>query len=204
MPQTWPPQTELCELATKYGTDKYNWHSYTPHYHRLLNDRRNEVRKVLEIGIGDPSSMSDPTGKPYVPGASLRMWAEYFPNAEIYSLDSQANLLINEGRIRSFQCDQGDRHSLEMAMPKLGAGFDLIVDDGSHVPEHQALTATMYVPLLAPNGVYIIEDVWLYPSQVGWSKEPFGLKLEDIPYKTEVLYGEGNNDDRLILIKAGR
>ena len=200
-PEKWKPQTELCELATKHGTDKWNWHSYSPVYHRLLKDRRNDVRKVLEIGIGDPSSMADPTGKPYVPGASHRMWAEYFPNAEIFALDSQANLLINDGRIHSFQCNQGDKHSLEMAMPKLGRDFDLIVDDGSHVPEHQILTANLYNQLLAPNGLYVIEDVWLYPSTVGWSKEPFGTKLSDLPAGAEVIYGEGNTDDRLILIR---
>ena len=201
MAQTWPPETELCELATKHGTDKYNWHKYTPVYHRLLKDRRNDVRKVLEIGIGDPSSMSDPTGKPYVPGASLRMWQEYFPNAGIYSLDNNARLLINEGRIRSFWCDQGRWECLNNAIGKLGYEFDLIVDDGSHVPEHQVLTANVYNQLLAPQGLYIIEDVWLYPSTVGWSKEPFGTKLEDLPAGAEVIYGEGNTDDRLILIR---
>jgi hypothetical protein len=200
--EKWRPETELCELATKHGTDKWNWHHYTPHYHRLLNDRRSAVKKVLEIGIGDPSSMADPTGKPYIPGASLRMWEEYFPNAELYALDNNRSLLINQGRTHSFWCDQGDEASLRNVMSQLGNDFDLIVDDGSHVPQHQVLTAKMLAPLLASNGMYVIEDVWLYPSQVGWSKEPFGLVLSEIPYKTEVI-GEGNNDDRLVVIKAG-
>jgi hypothetical protein len=197
---TFPPETLLCELATKYGTDKWNWHSYSPVYHSIFKDRRNEVKKVLEIGIGDPSSMSDPTGKPYNPGASHRMWQEYFPNAEIYALDNQSRLLFNEGRIKSFLCDQHEEFSLINVRQHLGDNFDLIVDDGSHRPGDQAMTTKWFVPLLAFDGVYIIEDVWLYPSEVGWDPLPFGLKLEDIPFKTEVIYGQGNNDDRLIRV----
>lgn len=201
MPQTWKPETLLCELATKYGTDKYNWHHYTPHYHRIFKDRRDSVRKVLEIGLGDPSSMADPTGKPYVPGASHRMWEEYFPNAQVYALDNNASLLVNKGRIRSFFADQQNEDSLRAVFPQLGDGFDLMIDDGSHRPDDQVLSARVFTPLLAANGIYVIEDVWPYPCQVGWSKEPFGLKIDELPYKTEVT-GEGNNDDHLVIIRA--
>jgi hypothetical protein len=172
--------TELCELAKKHGTDKGEFHRYTPHYHELFKDRRNEVKKVLEIGIGDVPGMSN-TVPNYVPGASLRMWAEYFPNAEIYALDNMANLLINEGRIHSFCADQGDERSMRRILPELGTDFDLIVDDGSHAPEHQVSSAKILIPLLAVHGVYVIEDAWIYPSTVGWSKEPFGLNPTDIP-----------------------
>ena len=195
--------TELCNLAIKYGTDKWNFHHYTPHYHEMFKDRRNKVQKVLEIGIGDPASMADPSGKPYQPGASLRMWREYFPFAFIFALDNNPNILIAETRIISFLCDQGNEEWLKRILPELGTGFDLIVDDGSHVPEHQVNTAKLLVPLLAPHGIYVIEDVWEYPSQVGWSKEPFGLKLEDIPYKAEFIHcTPGNCDDRLVVIRA--
>jgi len=199
-------KTELCELATTFGTDKCNFHHYTPHYHEMFKDRRNEVRKVLEIGIGDPASMADPSGKPYQPGASLRMWRDYFPNATILGLDNNRSLLFYEERIWTRYADQGDENSIRTAILSLSGwtfGFDLIVDDGSHVPEHQVNTAKLLVPLLAPHGIYVIEDVWEYPSQVGWSKEPFGLKLEDIPYKAEFIHcTPGNCDDRLVVIRA--
>lgn len=196
--------TTLCELATKYGTDKCNWHHYTPHYHEMFKERRYQVRKVLEIGIGD-SSMKNPSGEPYQPGASLRMWESYFPCAQIFALDNNASVLFSAGRIRSFLCDQGNEQWLRDIPGVIGGDFDLIVDDGSHVPEHQVNTAKILVPLLAPNGIYVIEDVWPYPSQVGWSKEPFGLKLEDIPYPAEFIHAtEGNCDDHLVVIHAPR
>lgn len=194
--------TELCELAIKHGTDKYPWHHYTEHYHELFKRQREQVKRVLEIGIGDDSMKN--TIPDYVPGASLRMWREYFANAEIFGLDNNPNSLVYEERIHSFQCDQGDALQLQGSASVLGGHFDLIVDDGCHVPEVQILTAKILVPLLGPRGIYVIEDVWIYPSEVGWSKEPFGLKLEDLPFKAEVIAadGEGNNGGHLVVVRA--
>jgi hypothetical protein len=196
--------TPLCELARKYGTDKFGFHHYTEHYHRMFADRRISTLKVLEIGIGD-SSMKNPSGEPYEPGASLRMWKEYFYNAYIYGLDNNRNSLVNEEGIASYFCDQGDVKQLKALRDTIGMSFDLIVDDGSHVPEHQAQTAIYLVPLLIPDrGIYVIEDVWPYPCEVGWSKEPFGLRLESIPYPAELIQcGDNrNSDDHLVVIRA--
>jgi len=52
--------TELCQLATKYGTDKAGW--YTPVYDLLLSGRRQQVKNVLEIGIGTVEAMSHVQG----------------------------------------------------------------------------------------------------------------------------------------------
>jgi hypothetical protein len=193
--------TELCELAIKHGTDKWPFHKYTPHYHELFKDWRNDVRKVLEIGIGDDSMKN--TIPNYVSGASLRMWHEYFPNADIYGLDNNSNTLITGERIWSFLCDQGDPMQLDGVQVTIGKDFDLIVDDGCHIPEVQILTAKMLVPLLSPDGFYVIEDVWIYPSTVGWTTEPFGLKVEDLPYQYRVIAadGEGNNGGHLVVLE---
>ena len=47
--------TKLCKLAYKYGTDKCPQihHSYTPFYYELLNPKRNEIKKFVELGIGN-------------------------------------------------------------------------------------------------------------------------------------------------------
>jgi hypothetical protein len=45
------------------------------------------VRKMLEIGIGCKSVM----GESYENGASLRMWADYYPDAENYGLDIRSD-----------------------------------------------------------------------------------------------------------------
>ena len=127
------------------------------HYYELFKNRRQDVRKVLEIGIGHEGCM----GSGYRTGASLFMWEEFFPNADIYALDNMTEILINQGRIHSRWCDQGSEESLKQVMPFLGRDFDLIVDDGSHIPEHQALTVRVFAPLLSSRGIYVVEDVWL-------------------------------------------
>lgn len=139
-------ETDLCRIAFNHGTDKgTNGHFYTAKYHELLKDKRETITKVMEIGIDR--------------GWSLLMWREYFPNATIYGADIDYNRLINEPRIRSKRCDQSDVRSLYELIPWVGGDFGLIVDDGSHVPEHQILTAKALLPLLSPDGVYVIEDV---------------------------------------------
>ena len=152
--------TKLCDLARKWTTDKALY--YTPFYHSLFKDRRWQVSKVLEFGIGYPEIMRQPASRTgagwYITGASLFMWQEYFQNAEIYALDNRPGILINTDRIKSFYCDQSDENSYAEAIRQIGTGFDFIIDDGSHVPEDQLLCAKMLVPLLAEGGIYVMED----------------------------------------------
>jgi len=146
--------TPLCELAAKYSTDKGGWHmlagdtchNYTPTYHKLLFPHRLQVKSVLEIGVNY--------------GPSLRMWRDYFPEARIIGLDSNAECLFTEGRIQCFAADQFNAESLEGALNLAGiAKYDLIVDDGSHEEAHQVFSANVLSSRLAPNGIYVIEDI---------------------------------------------
>ena len=143
--------TPLCELAQKYGTDKFPW--YTPFYHLLLARRRRDVRRVLEIGIGTPEAMKHVPG--YKPGASLRMWRDYFRNAVIVGVDKDPSAMFSADRILTLEADQSN----DLADVVPGHDFDLIVDDGSHDPHHQIATFNALFPRLAPGGIYIIEDV---------------------------------------------
>jgi hypothetical protein len=169
------PVTRLCELAKKYGCDKVGsiFHDYTPFYHDLLHGR--QLRNVLEIGIGNVACMNHL--KQYQPGASLRMWRDYFPSAQIWGLDNDVNVLFDECRIHTLFCDQGSKESLEKACVQLGGPFDLIIDDGSHILEHQALTANTLIPrLLSRNGIYVIEDV-IYRKEL-YTQLPFPVEVK--------------------------
>jgi len=145
--------TELCSLGVQFNTDKSPFrpltygrsHNYTPYYHQLFEGRRNSVKKVLEIGVAG--------------GGSLRMWENYFPAAEVYGIDNNPDYLFNEGRIKTYLCDQNNEEQLRNLMSQLGGNFDLILDDGSHEPSHQILSVNILMSYLAPDGIYIIEDV---------------------------------------------
>jgi hypothetical protein len=156
--------TELCKLAIKHKTDKVAVfaHHYTPIYDGLFKSRRKEVQKVLEFGIGFDSYKRMSHVPDYKGGGSLRLWEEYFPNATVYGADIVTDSFINEGRIKSFVCDQNDESSLKELALQIGGGFDFIVDDGSHKPENQIRTAKVFLPLLKKGGVYSIEDVGSY------------------------------------------
>lgn len=175
-------KTELCELAEKWGTDKYFY--YTPFYHSILNERRATTRKVLELGIGSPATMLDSMSRvkrtDYTTGASLFLWEEYFPNAKIYGLDIDRSILINKGRIKSFWCDQRDAASYPRE--QIGPGFDLIVEDGMHEKQPQLTAMRTLVPLLAPDGIYIMEDVGYLPREerIKYLREfPYPAQLEE-------------------------
>src|SRR5579863_763100 len=156
--------TLLCELARKYETDKGgnhfnggdNCHNYTPIYHSLFAKDREHIRAVLEIGVAY--------------GSSVRMWKEYFPKAMIVGFDSNAHALVHtEDRILCIPADQGDPKSLLEAIGKLGPNFplfDIIIDDGSHILDHQITSMKTLLPFLSVGGFYIIEDVANYINGV--------------------------------------
>lgn len=146
--------TPLCKKAAAYGTDKLG--IYTPFYNALFESIRGSVQKVLEIGIGTTEAMKHVTG--YKPGASLRMWRDYFPGAEIVGIDIDLGVQFQDWRIRTYACDQSDPVQL-LTVAQQERAFDLIVDDGSHEPKDQVRTAITLFPFLRVGGFYIIEDV---------------------------------------------
>ena len=139
--------TELCDLAAKYGTDRHPGakHGYTPFYYGLFKDRRESVKKILEIGVGE--------------GAGLRMWQDFFPNAMIYGADNDTGRIFKKDRIHVFKCDQSVKEDLKALIELTGSDLDFVVDDGSHKPEDQVLTCLTLMPHLKKETVYIIEDV---------------------------------------------
>lgn len=152
--------TELCEIAFKYGTDKCPQinHKYTPFYYELLKDRRDSIRKVLEIGIGC-RRRGHYYPEHYVTGASLYMWRDFFPHAEIFGADILPETIFKDERIETFLCDASKKEDLEKLIEKTGSDIDLFIDDGSHIKEHQILTCRTLMPLLKKDVIYVIEDV---------------------------------------------
>lgn len=155
----------LTELAQKYSVDKLYNHSYIPFYEEAFAGRN--VQRLLEIGIGHQDLMQ-PLVPEYIHGASLKMWEEYFPTAQIFSCDIRPETLINEGRIHSYLCDQYDAKALGEMLEQIftqfgGKEFDVIIDDGCHTTLAQVVSFMVLWRWVAPNGIYIIEDVG-YPD----------------------------------------
>lgn len=159
-------------LCDKYGSDKgsssnighpYAWppHTYSDYYYQLLSPRRESTKKVFECGLGtnNPNLLSSmgPHGKP---GASLRVWRDYFPNAIIYGADIDRNILFEEERIKTFYIDQMDPIAIQKFWSCVSdENFDFMIDDGLHTFDAGATLFLNSIKKLSVSGVYVIEDV---------------------------------------------
>jgi len=148
----------LEEIGNYCGTDKIRRHGYHRFYPLFLEQRRREALVILEIGL--------------YKGASLNMWLEYFPNAFVYGLDVDGPEQRGE-RFHVIRGDQGDIRSLRFFEGKM---IDLIIDDGSHLPDHQLSSfAYLFPKALKGGGTYIIEDIetsyWRHGTLYGYAFE---------------------------------
>jgi hypothetical protein len=154
----------LGALFDREGSDKGQW--YGRLYDVLLEPIRDSVKYVVEIGIGTmvpnaPSSMVDWAGANYRPGASLRAWRDYFPNAEIHGIDPAPDTtVVGEPRIKTHQFDSRDAALATELFARFSHVIpDLIIDDGLHTPDAQIATMQNFLPHVRPGGLYIVEDV---------------------------------------------
>jgi hypothetical protein len=154
---------ELNELAQKYVLDKHIslGHNYIPAYIELFGNIRNDVKNVLEIGIGsiENGQMIQLLDMGYKTGNSLRCWNEYFPNANIFGIDIYKHDELNQGKIKTFVANQFIESDLINVINNINNKLDIIIDDGSHIGEHQAFSFMVLHKYMTTNGLYIIEDV---------------------------------------------
>lgn len=136
----------LDELAIKYKTDKSSkWHGFTKYYEKYLESWRDKKFKLLEIGISSANS--------------LKMWRDFFPQAEITGIDIDRNSLkYREDGFNMIMCDQSDSGSLTTLSETVGP-FDIVIDDGSHRMDHIIISFETLFPLLNNGGLYIVEDL---------------------------------------------
>lgn len=162
----------LAELFAYYGSDKgwvgtaprpFPWpeHNYSAIYEFLFRDRRTTTRTVVECGIGtnntDVASHMTASGRP---GASLRAWRDYFPNAHIFGVDVDERILFQEDRISTARVDQTDAQSVRTFFLNSGIhSVDIMIDDGLHTFEAGVSLFESAHGWLSQDAIYVIEDV---------------------------------------------
>jgi hypothetical protein len=150
---------ELEALFVTRRSDKSTVHDYHHLYGALLR-RRAEVTKVLEIGIGtNNEDVVSNMSRDGTPGASLRAFRDFLPNARIFGADLDARVLFQEDRIATFAVDQTNQSSLERLGSQVGDDFDLIIDDGLHAPHANLSVLLFAMPRVKPGGHIVIEDI---------------------------------------------
>lgn len=141
----------LTNLANKHKTDKgteYMYsHGFTLFYEPFLQKFENPT--ILEIGTAE--------------GSSAKMFNDYFDgNCTIYTVDINDNSKKVEGynNIHFIQCDAGGEKGIwELLEILKDVDFDIIIDDGSHVWEHQFLLLMYLHRKVKKGGIYILEDL---------------------------------------------
>ncbi|HEX5398090.1 MAG TPA: class I SAM-dependent methyltransferase [Verrucomicrobiae bacterium] len=149
-PMAFLVRRDLPKLAVISGTDKWGAHWYAEHYARHFQHLRRERITLLEIGIGGYEIPRDG-------GGSLRMWRRYFPNGQIVGLDYFDKSPHAEKRIRIYRGDQSDEKLLRQIVAEVGPP-DIVIDDGSHLNRHVIKSFEVLFPLMAENGIYVVED----------------------------------------------
>lgn len=158
-------------LANFYKLDKslsLGFHNYIPIYEKKFSQYKDSIKCLLEIGIGciEKDEMTHVNNTGYQSGNSLRMWRDYFTKAQIYGIDIHPEAMItNEDRITTYIGDQSDDQSIINIIRKINRDIDIVIDDGSHNPQHQINTFMTFHSFLKPGSIYCIEDIFSHVVQ---------------------------------------
>jgi hypothetical protein len=180
----------LLSLARDAGADMGDGplgHSYDLLFAPLYDSVRTAPLRMLEIGLGG--------------GASIQTWRRYFPAASVHTVE--VLLRANDcdpcrldgvaGGVLGWGGDSSDVGFLERVASGASGRFDLIVDDGGHVPRVQLTTwAFLFVRALRPGGRYFLLDV----ETSFWNAPHAAL------YGTPVAAGRGSGASAVEAFKA--
>jgi len=145
----------LAEISKMYPTDKDFTHNYyTAVYESHLFPLRESAKLICEIGIG---GFWDAMG--WVHGNSLKVFRDYFTNAQILGLDIQQYDIRDLGdRVTTDRFDQSNLEMVKEYASKL-SNYDIILDDGSHNTRDQQITLAYFLRSVRRGGIYILEDL---------------------------------------------
>ena len=144
--------------SAHHGKISDKWSSYLSLYHREFEVHRTRTKSLLEIGIQN--------------GGSLELWAKYFPHIELIvgcDINPKCGLLhYADPRIKLILGD-ATATSVQQAVLACSPTFDIVIDDGSHLPREVVLAFLRYWPQVSPGGVFVAEDLHCdyFPSHQG-------------------------------------
>ena len=141
----------LEQIVDNSRTDKNTKHSYLQLYQKIFVSKKETALNVLEVGICD--------------GGSIKLWSDFFINANVYGLYIMNINYILEG-IRN-----NDKIILHTSSDEYNNDFfinnflnknikcDFLLDDGPHTLESMKQFITLYSQIMTDDGILLIEDV---------------------------------------------
>lgn len=178
---------KLKELFDFYGSDKGTDHSYHLAYGSIL--AMQDASAVLEIGLGTNNvGVVSNMGRQGKPGASLRAFRDFLPDAQVYGADVDRDILFSEERITTFFVDQTDLSSFSVLDASVPREFDLIIDDGLHSPSANLATIIFGLDRLKVGGYLVVEDI--SPHALAFWQVIAGALLPD-RYNSQIAAADG-------------
>ena len=134
------------ELFWELDKPSTKWSGYFDVYERHLKKFVGKAPRILEIGV--------------LGGGSIELWLKYFgPGTSVVAVDINEECLKYEysGDVKIVMGNQGDPVFWEEFLATQNK-FDIVIDDGSHVMNHQITTLNKVFPHIKEGGVFICED----------------------------------------------
>jgi hypothetical protein len=207
--------SELNSLCHHYGTDKGYLrervqshpldrlvHSYADFYELIFGNMRHSLNvKIFECGIGtDDPSLPSSMGLKGRPGASLRVWRDWFQDALVIGADIDKNILFSEPGIMTYYVDQTDAQSVKSLWENVPVEmFDVMIDDGLHTFEAGSTLFENSIGKLSKNGYYVIEDV--KSADLDCFRKYFSLRAENVYYVRLIRHEYSLDDNTLVVIR---
>ena len=142
----------LDEYFKYFDCDKSSLvHGYNKFYDDEFKNFQKLKINILEFGIHF--------------GASQASFSKYFPDSVIIGVDKNPYFKkFFSKKIRSLYCDVSDKYSLHLLREYLKEEIDIIIDDASHIPDHQLNTFVQMFRMLKSKGIYVIEELDIFQS----------------------------------------
>ncbi|HEX8412560.1 MAG TPA: hypothetical protein VF637_01555 [Sphingomicrobium sp.] len=150
---------DLAELFRRHRSDKSTTHDYHLVYGPLLH-RLGTVRGLVEIGLG--TNNEDVVSNMTVggaPGASLRAFRDFLPEARVRGADIDRRILFSEDRIDTYFVDQTNLASFAELSAACEGGVDLLIDDGLHSPAANVTVLEFGLSRVRAGGWIVVEDI---------------------------------------------
>jgi cephalosporin hydroxylase len=177
-------------MKHQFITDKLSWqgdynvnaHTYSVIYDRLFAPFKHKPINFLEIGV-------------YL-GGNIAICSEYFENINHYGIDIVDNLKIDKNLFSFYFGSFDDPNIISQVSERK---YDIILEDASHILEHQMEAIKIYLPLLNEGGIMIIEDIQ-DPSFIGSIYSVIDMQKYFV-YTIDLRVNKNRWDDLIVVIE---
>ena len=199
--------SNLCKEGREFNTNKSPYNlvghrsGYTGLYYLLFSQIRKHNLIIGEIGIEK--------------NASTKLWRNFFINSEIHGFEFEENKIDNAIKDKLpntfyHKINVDDPNSIKKAFEETNKKFDIIIDDSTHLFNHQINIIYNVKDFLNENSILIIEDI--YKDRKGYEEKMYYDQILQIKEEFENIFfietphinnftASWKNEKMLVLVK---